>query len=180
MPKSKGGAALRPTRKKEMRPRRQGLPEESVAAADYGERHEVDGACSRGSALTCQVIRSDAAQVGKQGLTCFVGISAKSAGAKSICMHLQTIPPGGRAQAHFHAKHETAIYVLSGTAEMWYGGELCQHLVVHAGDFLYIPAGMPHLPANSSSTEPCIAVIARTDPNEQESVVLLPEREASA
>jgi uncharacterized RmlC-like cupin family protein len=29
---------------------------------------------------------------------------------------------------------------------MWYGERLQQHLVVHAGDLLYIPAGMPHLP----------------------------------
>jgi uncharacterized RmlC-like cupin family protein len=36
---------------------------------------------------------------------------------------------------------------------------------------------MPHLPYNMSQTEPCTAVIARTDPNEQESVVLLPELE---
>ena len=43
-----------------------------------------------------------------------------------------------------------------------------------AGDFLYIPADTPHLPYNSSQTKPATAVIARTDPNEQESVVLLP------
>ena len=35
------------------------------------------------------------------------------------------------------------------------------------------PAGMPHLPSNLSDSEPCTAVLARTDPNEQESVVLL-------
>jgi len=34
---------------------------------------------------------------------------------------------------------------------------------------------VPHLPGNPSTTEPCVAVIARTDPNEQESVVLLPD-----
>jgi uncharacterized RmlC-like cupin family protein len=28
---------------------------------------------------------------------------------------------------------------------------------------------------NASQSEPCVALIARTDPNEQESVVLLPE-----
>jgi uncharacterized RmlC-like cupin family protein len=33
---------------------------------------------------------------------------------------------------------------------------------------------MPHLPYNPSTTESAVAVIARTDPNEQESVVLLP------
>jgi uncharacterized RmlC-like cupin family protein len=45
--------------------------------------------------------------------------------------------------------------------------------VVKAGDLFYIPAGVPHLPANLSD-QPASAVIARTDPNEQESVVLLP------
>ena len=43
---------------------------------------------------------------------------------------------------------------------------------VARGDFVYIPPGMPHQPYNASD-EPCRAVIARTDPNEQESVVLL-------
>lgn len=42
-----------------------------------------------------------------------------------------------------------------------------------AGDF--IPAVVPHFPANLSQTGPVAAVIARTDPNEQESVVLVPE-----
>ena len=32
---------------------------------------------------------------------------------------------------------------------------------------------------NPSDTEACVAVIARTDPNEQESVVLLPELEGA-
>jgi uncharacterized RmlC-like cupin family protein len=36
---------------------------------------------------------------------------------------------------------------------------------------------MPHLPYNLSDTESCVAVVARTDPNEQESVRLLPELE---
>jgi len=126
---------------------------------------------------TCTIIRPGSTYDGKQGFSYFEGISAQSAGSKSVCMHLLTIPPGGRARAHLHQNHETAIYVLSGEAHMWYGEGLREHLVVKGGEFLYIPAGMPHLPANLSETEPCVAVIARTDPNEQESVVLLPELE---
>jgi hypothetical protein len=48
-------------------------------------------------------------------------------------------------------------------------------LPARPGDFVYIPAGIPHLPANASSTEPAVAVLARTDANEQESAVALPE-----
>jgi hypothetical protein len=35
--------------------------------------------------------------------------------------------------------------------------------------------GHAHQPANTSQTEPLIAIVARTDPNEQESVLLLPD-----
>jgi hypothetical protein len=43
-----------------------------------------------------------------------------------------------------------------------------------------IPANTPHLPYNMSQIELATAVISRTDPNEQESVVLLPELDAIA
>lgn len=121
---------------------------------------------------TCIVIRSGQTYEGKQGLTYAEGIFAGNTGAQAICMHLLTIPPGGRAKGHLHAGHETAIYVLSGEAGMWHGENLDEHLVVKAGEYLYIPAGVPHLPYNPSSSEPCTAILARTDPTEQESVVL--------
>ena len=63
--------------------------------------------------------------------------------------------------------------VLSGRAEMRHGEGLRERLTAGPGDSVYIPAGVPHRPANLSDTEPVRAVIARTDPNEQESVVLL-------
>jgi uncharacterized RmlC-like cupin family protein len=98
--------------------------------------------------------------------------------SQGICMHLLTIPPGKRAKAHLHQDHETAIYMLQGKSAMWYGEKLEQHMDLEVGDFLYIPAGMPHLPYNPSESESCTALIARTDPNEQESVLLLPELDA--
>jgi uncharacterized RmlC-like cupin family protein len=124
---------------------------------------------------TCKVIHSGETYTGKQAFTYFAGISAENCGAQGICMHLLTIPPGGRARAHLHENHETAIYVMSGEAGMWYGEGLQEHVDCRAGDYVYIPAGVPHLPYNASESQACTAVVARTDPNEQESVVLLPE-----
>jgi len=121
------------------------------------------------------VIRPEGEASGKQGVRYIPGISAQSAGARGICAHLITIPPGGRAKAHLHEAHETAIFQLEGTVATWWGDDLRQRTVTSAGDFLYIPAGMPHLPVNESQTERAVALVARTDPNEQESVVLLPE-----
>ncbi len=130
-----------------------------------------------GTTQTCSVVRPGGTCDGKQGLTYTEGISADRVRATGISMHLLTLPPGARAAAHLHETHETAIYIISGESEMWYGEGLTERLVVRAGDMLYIPANMPHLPMNSSD-QPCTCVLARTDPNEQESVVLLPELES--
>ena len=129
---------------------------------------------------TCQLVRPTTTYEGKQGFSYFEGIAAQNVGSLGVCMHLLIIPPGGRAKAHLHEHHETAIYVISGISEMVYGENLAQHMVIKAGEFLYIPAGVPHLPYNPSESEPCTAVIARTDPNEQESVVLRPDLEPYA
>lgn len=123
----------------------------------------------------CTVLRGGRTFAGRQGLEYFEGISAQSAGAKALCMHRLDMPPGAAALPHLHEAHETAIYVLSGRARMRYGDGLASTVEVESGDFVYIPPGVPHLPSNASETEPCTALIARTDPNEQESVVLLDE-----
>ena len=86
--------------------------------------------------------------------------------------------PARKAKAHTHESHETAIYVLSGESGIWYGDRLQHHVTARAGEFLYMPPGVPHLPYNLSQSEPVTAVIARTDPNDQESVILLPELDA--
>ena len=126
----------------------------------------------------CRIVRGAATYQGKQQLSYAVGISAQSADSRGLCLHTLEIPPGGRAKAHVHENHESAIYVISGEAEMWWGEQLNHHEVLAAGDFVYIPPGVPHLPANRSLTEPARAVVARTDPNEQESVVLRPDLDA--
>ena len=61
--------------------------------------------------------------------------------------------------------------------ELWTGDQLHHRAVARAGDYLYIPAGVPHVAVNRSET-PAFFVGARTDPNEQESVVLRPDLDA--
>jgi uncharacterized RmlC-like cupin family protein len=133
----------------------------------------------KSAAKTCRLIKPKDTYEGKQGFRYFEGIAAETVGSTGICMHLLKIPPGGRAKAHKHENHETAIYALSGESHVWYGERLENREVVRPGEMFYIPAGVPHLPANLGDEE-CVAVITRTDPHEQESVVLLPELEGLA
>lgn len=126
-------------------------------------------------------IRPPAAVTTRQGLPNFVGISGGNAGASGISMNLVVIPPGGSAKPHRHRGYETAIYILKGRVRTLYGEGLCESVVHEAGDFVFIPADVPHQPVNLSTTEEVRAIVARTDPNEQESVELyqLPEEEGT-
>ncbi len=123
----------------------------------------------------CILVRPGEAVEGTTGVTYAAGISASTAAARDLCLELATLPPGARGRAHLHAGHESAAYVVQGELVLWFGEQLEERLVAYPGDFLYIPAGVPHLPANANATEPAVAVLARTDANEQESAVALPE-----
>ncbi len=124
----------------------------------------------------CVKLRPGGTYEGKQGFSYFEGIAKETVGADGICMHILRVPPGGRAKAHLHASHETAIYVISGHAKMYWGERLENVMETGPGDLIYIPAGAPHLPFNDGDEE-AVAIIARTDPHEQESVVLRPDLE---
>jgi uncharacterized RmlC-like cupin family protein/GNAT superfamily N-acetyltransferase len=125
-------------------------------------------------APACRILRGGQGYEGRQGLSYAAGISAESAGARGLCLHTLTIPAGGRGKAHRHESHESAIYMISGRCEVWWGEGLAHCDEAGPGDFVHIPAGVPHLPINRTD-EQAVAVLARTDPNEQESVVLMPE-----
>lgn len=107
----------------------------------------------------------------RQGLGYFVGVSAASCGARGLSLSLVVVPPGAAAEPHYHDGYETAIYQLEGRVETRYGAGLSESVVTEAGDFLFVPAGVPHQPVNLSATEPARAIVARNDANESERVV---------
>ena len=128
---------------------------------------------------TIITVRPDEEVMSRQSLPYFVGISEQSAGAKAISMNLIIIPPGGAAAAHLHRGYETAIYVLEGSVQTFYGEGLKKSTTNQAGDFMFIPANVPHQPVNLSQTEPAKAIVARNDANEQESVEHYPDADRS-
>ena len=117
----------------------------------------------------CVIIRS---ADGAQGIGLASGVTSQSAGAQGLCLNLVMIPPGSRGIPHFHDRHETAIYTVSGQTEVWHGHGLAKRTVVRAGDFMYIPPGTPHLPVNRGDVT-AIAIVARSDPTETESRVVV-------
>jgi uncharacterized RmlC-like cupin family protein len=107
----------------------------------------------------------------RQQLPYFVGISGETVGARGLSMHLVVIPPGARSEPHSHRDYETGIYLLEGRVETRYGAQLESSVISEAGDFLFIPPGIPHEAINLSATLPARAVVSRNDPAEQDNVV---------
>lgn len=127
---------------------------------------------THGDCVIIRAGRGPGALGGAQGIGLATGVTSQSAGAQGLCLNLVMIPPGSRGMPHFHDGHETAIYTVSGQTEVWHGHGLVNRTVVRAGDFMYIPPGTPHLPVNRGDVT-AIAVVARTDPTETESRVVV-------
>jgi uncharacterized RmlC-like cupin family protein len=63
--------------------------------------------------------------------------------------------------------------LLSGdNVELWTGDELQHCEVAHAGDFLFIPANVPHVAVNRGSETAVCCIGCRNEPSAQESVVM--------
>ena len=130
--------------------------------------------------LEVQSVRPDHEVMTLQRLPYFVGISGETVNATGLSMHLVVIPPGARAEPHVHVGYETGIYVLEGTVCTRWGPHLEHEVVSRAGEFLFVPPGVPHDAINLSATEPARAVVARNDAAEQDKVQpYLPDAKAS-
>jgi len=121
------------------------------------------------------MVRAEKSIATKQNLPYFVGISQETVGAKGLSMNMVVIPPGGSPKAHYHKDFETAIYLLKGRVETWFGKNLKESMINEEGDFVYIPPGVPHKPINLSETETALAIVSRNDPNEHENVITYEE-----
>ena len=114
-----------------------------------------------------------------QGSVYAPGISAETVGSRALFLGQVTLAPGGRTRAHVHARHESAFYVLAGDeVELWTGPRLETRSPARAGDYLFIPAGLPHVAVNRSRSEPAVFIGGRNEPTAQESVELRPDLDA--
>ncbi len=127
---------------------------------------------SNSNEKTVKRIRPDKVFMTKQKVPYYNGISDKTTGAEAISMNVIVVPPGGKGEPHYHRGFEAAIYQLEGKVETRFGEGLKESIVSEKGDLLFIPPGVPHQPINLSDTERAVAIVSRSDPSEQENVVL--------
>ena len=117
------------------------------------------------------IVVRPAERLERQRIGYTVGVSAEACGSTGLSLAYVVVPPGGVADPHYHDGYETAIYQLSGRVETRYGPDLTESVVTEAGDFLFVPPGVPHQPRNLSETEAATAIVARNDARDEERVV---------
>jgi uncharacterized RmlC-like cupin family protein len=74
------------------------------------------------------------------------------------------VKPGSRTGIHHHGEQETIAFVLSGACEIRWGakGEFVAY--AKAGDFIHVPAFLPHMESNLSNERPFRWVVVRSTP----------------
>ena len=114
----------------------------------------------------CVVHQGAASYLSKQGSVYAPGISAETAGSKVVFLGIVTIPPEGITKAHFHEHHESAFYLMSGDeVELCTGEQLEHREIAKPGDYLFIPANVPHVAVNRGRLPPSSSACATSRPH---------------
>jgi uncharacterized RmlC-like cupin family protein len=82
--------------------------------------------------------------------------------ATSIWGGLFEVAPGSHTGIHHHGEQETIAYVLSGICDIRWGAEGDSIARAQAGDFIHVPAFLPHMEINPSGQEPFRWVVVRS------------------
>lgn len=107
------------------------------------------------------------------GMRRYAAISGRMTGSQHLWMGGNTVRPGQKSADHHHGEADSGIYIVSGHPRFVFlvdGQE--QHIDAAPGDFVYVPAWVPHREENPSPHEEAVVVLARSTP--EEIVVNLP------
>jgi uncharacterized RmlC-like cupin family protein len=75
------------------------------------------------------------------------------------------VEPGARTGIHHHGEQDTIVYILEGESLVRWGERGEHQATARAGDFLHVPAWLPHMEINPSSTQPFRWIVIRSTPN---------------
>jgi uncharacterized RmlC-like cupin family protein len=87
---------------------------------------------------------------------------------------LFTVAPGGQTAIHHHGKQDTVVYILAGTCLIRWGRHGEFSATAQSGDFVYVPAYLPHKEINLSEDTEFTWVVVRSTP--EPIVVNLPDQ----
>ncbi|WP_158823981.1 cupin domain-containing protein [Granulicella sp. S156] len=89
-------------------------------------------------------------------------IAAMNGILSSLWAGIFVVEPSGKTGIHHHGEQDTVVYVLEGEATVRWGDFGEHSATVRAGDFLHVPAWLPHQELNPSKEQPFRWVVVRS------------------
>jgi uncharacterized RmlC-like cupin family protein len=74
------------------------------------------------------------------------------------------VKPGARTGIHHHGEQQTIAYVLAGLCEIRWGAQGEYTAIAKPGDFIHVPAYLPHMEINPSDAVSFHWVVVRSTP----------------
>jgi uncharacterized RmlC-like cupin family protein len=74
------------------------------------------------------------------------------------------VEPAAKTGIHHHGAQETIAYVLEGECDVRWGERGEFSATAHQGDFIHVPAWLPHMEINHSKERPFEWVVVRSTP----------------
>ena len=96
------------------------------------------------------------------GMRRLAAVSHALVGSEKLWAGVMIAEPGMASAVHHHGDQETVVFVLSGRSKVRWGGRLEQEADLEAGDFLFIPARLPHQEINPSADQSVVWVVMRS------------------
>jgi uncharacterized RmlC-like cupin family protein len=101
------------------------------------------------------------------------GMGRRSGIEAAVWAGLFEVEPGARTGIHHHGEQQTIAYVLSGVCEIRWGARGQYSGRAQAGDFIHVPAFVPHMEINASDSKPFLWLVVRSTPTP--TVINLPD-----
>jgi uncharacterized RmlC-like cupin family protein len=108
--------------------------------------------------------RFDATTAQTSGSHRFAAIGPSLGIASTIWGGLFEVEPGARTGIHHHGEQDTIAFVLSGRCEVRWGDRGESSARAKAGDFIHVPAFLPHMEINPSQLVSFRWVVVRSTP----------------
>ena len=124
-----------------------------------------------------KVISPGEIYVGQQGFTYGAGVSRGTVGEADVCMNVLPMPPGAKANPHYHKGIDTIAYLLEGRCAVYYGDRLEKRAELVAGEQMFMPRDVPHAPVNDSGAA-CTWIVVHSSGDDQDDIIMTPDLKA--
>ena len=98
------------------------------------------------------------------GMRRLAAISGPLVGSESLLAGIMLAEPNTASSVHHHGPLETVVYVLAGQSKVRWGRRLEHEVDLEPGDFVLIPAFVPHQEINPTGDQTSQWVVVRSGP----------------